>query len=115
MALQQQRAPAWALALEQLGHYLVRAIAARNTLVTRVVVVDADDVRGHAFPAIVADHGARGVVRLRQVVESTYVVALRSAVRKIRDAPRLVERHPSHDAGVAHVTLQNLHPLLGQP
>ena len=41
-----------------------------------IVVVDADDVGGDAFPAVVADHGAGRVERPGQVIQRLDVVPL---------------------------------------
>src|SRR5688572_27924492 len=103
MPLEQERAARRALALEQLRYDVMREVATAHAFVVRIVVVDTDDVGGHALPAIVADHRSRGVVGLGKVVQGPHVVTLWSAVREVRNAPRLVEGHPGHDRWVAHV------------
>ena len=76
-----------------------------------VVVVDADDVRRHALPPIIADHRPCGVERLGQMIEASDVVALGLTVRQVGYAPRFVEGHPGDDARMALITLDHVHPF----
>ena len=79
-----------------------------------VVVVNADDVGRDAFPAVIADHGTRRIERLRQVIQRLHVSDARRIVGQVRDAPRFVDRHPGHDAGMAVVAHKRLGPFAGR-
>ena len=79
-----------------------------------VVVVDADDVGRDAFPSVVANDGPGRIQRLGEMVKRLDVVTLAGIVRKIRDAPRLVDRHPRDDAGMAGVALNDGSPFARQ-
>src|SRR5207248_4251336 len=74
-----------------------------------------EDISGYGFPAVVSNYRPGRIQAFRQVIKSLNIVALRKTLRQIRDAPRLIQRNPSDDAGVTAVTVQNLHPLAGYP
>src|SRR5215469_15792972 len=80
-----------------------------------VVIVNADNIGGDALPAIISYHGARGVERFRQMIESLYIVPLRRTVGKVGHAPAFVERHPSDNARMAPIARDGLGPLVRQP
>src|SRR5690606_28125731 len=104
--IEDDHAAARTLATKELRDVLHRSVAFDEEGRPVRVVVDADDVRRDAFPAVVSDHRPRRIERSRQVIERLHAVPLSGAVGKIRDAPALVERHPSDDARVARVTLE---------
>ena len=64
-----QQPAARPFAPKQPRQYLVGLVAAGDAVRVGVVVVNADDVGRDAFPAVVADHRAGRVERLRQVIE----------------------------------------------
>ena len=86
-------------------------IAARQPLWIRIVVVDADDVRCHAFPSVVANHRPRRIERVGQVIERAHVVSLCGVVRKIRHTPRFVHGHPGDDARVTGIARDRGRPF----
>ena len=73
------------------------------------------EIADQVLPAVVADHRARGIERLGQMVEGTHVVALRRICRQVGYTPAFVERHPGDDAGMAVVARQHLQPFARQP
>ena len=109
--IEQQDATARPLALEQPGQPFFGAVASRNAVGIGVVVVNADDVGGDTFPAVIADHRPGRVERFRQVIQRLHPMPLRRAVRQIRHAPGFVERNPGNDARMAGIALDDLHPL----
>src|SRR5690606_466428 len=113
--IEDDHAAARTLATKELRDVLHRSVAFDEEGRPVRVVVDADDVRRDAFPAVVSDHRPRRIEGPPKVIERLHAVPLSGAVGKIRDAPALVERHPSDDARVARVTLESLHPLSREP
>ena len=81
-SLEQRSRPAGAFAFEQARRF-VAAVTPCDALRLVVVIVDADDVRGYALPAVVANHGTRRIHGLGEVIKCLHVVALRGAVGKV--------------------------------
>ena len=104
-------APARPFAPEETGERFIGPIAAGNSGELVVVVVDADDVGCNALPPVVADDRASRVECLGQVVQGLDIVPLGRIVGQVRDAPRLIERHPGDDARVAAIALDRLSPF----
>ena len=48
-----------------------------------IVIVNPDNVRGHALPTVVSDHRARRIQRLGEMVERLNVMPLRKAARQL--------------------------------
>jgi hypothetical protein len=66
-------------------------IAPRDPFWVRIIVVDAHDVGGDVFPAVVANHGVGGVEDLGQVIQPLDVVPLCRQVGRPNEmnAPRV--------------------------
>ena len=111
-AVERQDAPARTTLIEQRAHRIGHGVARLHLLGVAVVVVDAQDVGGRRFPAIVADDGPGRVERARQVIQRLDRIAMRLRERQVRHAPGFIERHPHDDARVAVVALDRLGPLL---
>ena len=113
--LEQQRPSSGSLSAEEPWTLHVGVVAAGEPFGIGVVVVDTDDVRAHAFPAVIADDWPGRIECLRQVVQRLHVVPLIRIVGQVGHAPALVDRHPGHDARVAVVAAQRLGPLAHDP
>ncbi|EEF23642.1 conserved hypothetical protein, partial [Ricinus communis] len=111
-AVQGEDASARAALVEQRAHGVGDLVARLQLVRVAVVVMDAQDVGGRRFPAVVADHRAGRVERARQVVQRLDRVAVRLGQRQVRHAPGFVERHPYDDARVAVVALDGFGPFL---
>jgi hypothetical protein len=111
VAFQHQHTSSGTFALEQARQHFVGAIAHRDAVRIPVVIVNADDVGRHAFPAVIADDGPRGVERFREVIQRLHVVAFRGIGREVGDTPRLVDRDPRDDARMARVALDRRDPF----
>src|SRR5215211_7909861 len=114
IAAQRGEPSAWAHPPQDSRGVLRSPIALPDAVGVLLVVMDADDVGLSALPTVVANDGARGIERLGQVVESLDEVLLRGMTGQVRYPPRLVERHPGDDTGMADVAQQRGGPLSGQ-
>ncbi len=86
--VKREDASAWPALVEQGGAGGVRdRIAGLQPFGIAVVIVDAKDVGCRRFPAVVADHGPRGVKRPRQVVQRFDGIAVCLDGRQVGHAP----------------------------
>jgi hypothetical protein len=72
IAVEREDAAAGPAPIEELLGFDLRTVALADVLDVGVAVVDADDVGGAAFPAVVADDRTGRVQRLGEVVESLH-------------------------------------------
>src|SRR5678816_3525167 len=113
-AIEDKEAAGWTLTLEQTRKCLGTRVPPCHATRVAIVVVNPDDVRGYALPAIITDNGPGRIERLREVVKRSNVVTFGGIRGQVRHAPRFVDRHPCADAWVAAVPFDRRRPLLGQ-
>src|SRR5688500_2430446 len=101
VAVEREDTPPGPPPVEQLLGLDLRTIALPQMLDIGIVIMNADNVGGAAFPAVVADDGAGGVERFCQVIQRLDSVPLLAHRSEIGYAPGFVERNPNDDAGMA--------------
>jgi hypothetical protein len=80
VTFQGQQAAAWPLTGKEPPHHLLGMVALRKLLRVIVIIVYADDVGRHAFPAVIPDHRPGRVKRFGQVVQRLHILALLAIV-----------------------------------
>ena len=101
--------------VEQLFRIDFRTIALTQMLDVCVIIMNADDIGGAAFPAVIADDRPGSVQRLGQVIQRFHGMPLLAYRGEFGHSPGLIEGNPHDDAGVAVVALDGFGPFAHRP